>query len=335
VRRLTLVLGLAACGDDGSSSKPGIRTFEFGPYALAAGQEINNQCVSAKLDNDEPLYVSSVELTTGSGFHHSNWFWVPDHLFDGEDGTWDCDSRGYDEASAGFQGGVVYAQSTQATHEIQAFPPGVAIVIPARSRILAGTHLLNQGDEAISVPIALAVTTIAEPKTKLAGMGFVNESITIPPLRDSRMTLECDLGLPHQNTLSRPLDFSIYYALAHYHELGTGVTLEAVRADGTSDLVFETVNRIGDVLGGPIEPAFSLAGYAKLRFACHFTNPRNSNVRWGVGDKEMCAFLAFTDSELSWSGGALTYNVVPTTVDHGSHVESTYACTVISSEAHL
>lgn len=334
VRRLTLVLGLAACGgDDGVSV--GTTTYEFGPYALAAGQEITNQCVSVKLGNEQPLYVNSVELTTGPGFHHSNWFWVPDNLFDGADGTWNCDSRQYDEAIAGFQGGVLYAQSTQATHEIQAFPPGVAILIPAHSRILAGTHLLNQGDENVSVPIALAVTTIANPTTKLAGMGFVNESITIPPMRDSRMTLECDLATPHQNVLSRPLDFSIYYALGHYHELGTGVTLDAVRDDGSSDPIFQTVNRIGDTLGGPVAPAFSLAGYSKLRFSCNFNNPRTTNVRWGVGDKEMCAFLAFTDSERSWSGGALTYNVTPTTVDHASYVESTYPCTVLISEAHL
>lgn len=334
VRRLTLLLGLAACGDDGGGT-PGTRTLEFGPYTVAAGQEINNQCVSTKLNNDEPLYVSSVELTTGIGFHHSNWFWVPDNLFDGPDGTWDCDSRDYDEAIAGFQGGVLYAQSTQATHELQAFPDGVAIVIPAHSRILAGTHLLNKGDDALEVPISLELTTIANPTIKLAGMGFTNQSITLPPLRDSRMTLECDLGSPHQNTLSRPLDFSMYYVLAHYHELGTGVTLDAVRADGTTDRIFETIAQIGDVLGGPIAPAFSLSGYMKLRFSCNFNNPRTTAVRWGVGDKEMCAFLAFTDSERSWSGGALTYNVVPTTVDRGAYVESTYQCTVLVSEAHL
>jgi len=335
VRWLAVVL-LAACGGDATSSlQPGTHTFEFGPYALAPGQEINSQCVSVTLDNDAPLYVNKVELTTSTGFHHSNWFWVPDHLFDGADGTWNCDERSYDEASAGFQGGVLYAQSTQATHEIQEFPPGVAILIPPRSRIVAGTHLYNTGDDALTVPIALALTTIANPTTKLAGMGFANESINIPAMRDSRMTMECDINATHQNVLGRPMDFSMYYALAHYHELGTGLTLEAVRADGTSETVFETVSAIGDVLGGPIAPAFSLDGFAKLRFSCHFNNPRTTNVRWGVGDKEMCAFLAFSDSERNWSGGAFNYNVTPTIVDHGTYVENTYDCQVFISEATL
>lgn len=334
MRRLALLFGLAACGDDGVDlTQP--QKYEFGPFDVAAGQEITNLCVSVTLHNDRPFYVNSVELTTGPGFHHSNWFWVPDHLFDGPDGTWACDSRRYDEASAGFEGGVLFAQSTQAQHEIQAFPDGVAIVIPPHSRILAGAHLLNRGDQALSVPISIRLEPIQDPTVKLAGMGFANESISIPPHRASRFTLECDVAGPHQNILSRPVDFSIYYALGHYHDLGTGVTLEAVKADGTSSMFFETVGRTGDILGGPVAPAFSLEGYTKLRFSCNFDNPRDTVVRWGVGDKEMCAFLGFTDSERSWSGGALGYNVTPTITDLGAYIEYTYPCSVFVSEAHL
>lgn len=336
MRRLTLLLAAAACGDDGGGLTPGTHTYEFGPYALAPGQEINSQCVSATLGNDEPLYVNSVELTTGAGFHHSNWFWVPDDFFDGPDGTWDCDSRGFDEAAAGFMGGVLYAQSTQATHEVQAFPPGHAVMIPPRARIVAGTHLLNKGDEPLEVALSLAITTIANPTKKLAGMGFTNESISLPAMRDSRMTLECDLAGPHQNILGRPLDFSMYYALGHYHDLGTGITLHAVRADGTADLVFETASRVGDSLGGPIAPAFSFEGYSKLRFSCNYRNDRATPVRFGVGDREMCVFLAFIDSERNWTGGALGTGVAPTsTVDHGAYVESTYPCQVFVPEATL
>ena len=86
MRLLALCLTVAACGE--SPSAPAPQTFEFGPYTLAPGQEITGQCVSVTLGNEEPLYVNAVELTTGAGFHHSNWFWVPDTMFTGEDGTW-------------------------------------------------------------------------------------------------------------------------------------------------------------------------------------------------------------------------------------------------------
>jgi hypothetical protein len=330
VRRSFLLVGLVACGDTPRAPPP--QTFDFGPYALAPGQEVNGQCVSATLDNDEPLYINAVELTTGPGFHHSNWFWVPEGMFDGPDGTWRCNDRGYDEAIAGVNGGVLFAQSTQAQHEVQAFAEGVAIVIPPRSRILAGTHLLNSGDEAVNLSLALKITPIAEPTTKLAAMSLTNESIAIPPMRSSRFTIACDVDTPHQQVLGRPMDFSIYYALAHYHELGRGLTIEAVRGDGTASTVFETVNAVGDALGGTIDPGFSLAGYKQLRFTCRFDNPRTTTVRWGVGDQEMCTFLAFSDSERVWAGGVLDRNTTPTVVDYGAYIEYTYPCTLINSE---
>ncbi|NVB77124.1 MAG: hypothetical protein HOV81_01900 [Kofleriaceae bacterium] len=327
-----VVLGLSfgACGSsDDPVGDP--QTFDFGPFALSAGQEINNQCVSATLGNDAPIYVSAVELTTGTGFHHSNWFTVPDTMFDGPDGTWRCAERGYDEAIAGIAGGVLFAQSTQATHEVQQFPPGVAIVIPAHSRIVAGTHLLNTGDDALSVDLALKITPVAKPPTLLSAMSFTNQSITLPPHRKSRMTMECDINTAFHAREGRDADFKFYYALAHYHELGTGLTVEALRPDGTASTIYETTHRIGDALGGAID-AFSMTGFDKLRFSCDFDNPRDTAVRWGVGDQEMCTFLAFTDSDWTWGGGALMFDETPTIVDHGDVVEYTYPCDVISSE---
>jgi hypothetical protein len=330
VRRLILVLGVAACGSD-PAAVPEPRTFEFGPYTLAPGQEITNQCVSSTLHNDEPLYISAVELTTGPGFHHSNWFWVPDSMFDGDDGTWPCATRGYDESIAGLNGGVVFAQSTQATHEVQQFPAGVGIVIPPHSRIVAGTHLLNPGDEMLSLTVALKITPIAEPTTILSGLAFTNTSISIPPHRISRMTQECDVGTPHQAVLSRPMDFNFYYAVAHYHALGRGMTIEATKTDGTTETIFTTEGRVGDALGGTLEPAISTAGYSKIKYWCEFDNQRDTTVTYGVGDREMCTFLTFTDSEKSWTGGALQ-SKAPTIVDHGDYIEYTYPCDVFSAE---
>lgn len=316
-----------ACGGEPSAPEP--QTFEFGPYTLAPGQEINGQCVSVTLANDEPLYVNQVELSTGPGFHHSNWFWVPDTMFTGPDGTWRCSERGYDEAVAGLVGGVLFAQSTQAQHEVQAFPAGAATMIPPHARILAGTHLLNAGDEAVSLSLALTVTPVAKPAKLLTPTSFTNEAIALPPHRLSRFTLDCDIERAHRNVAGKAPTFSFYYALAHYHELGRGITIEGLRDDGTAQMIFETTNAVGDALGGTIAPQFSMAGFSKLRFSCNFDNPRDTVVTWGVGDQEMCTFLAFTDSEYTWAGGVLTRDEVPTIVDYGSYVEYTYACDVI------
>lgn len=318
------MLSLGACG--GGASAPDPQTFEFGPYMLAPGQELNGQCVSATLGNDEPLYINAVELTTGPGFHHSNWFWVPDTMFGGGDGTWRCNDRGYDEAVAGLEGGVLFAQSTQAQHEVQQFAPGAATVVPPHSRIVAGTHLLNTSDAAQTLTLTLTITPIAEPTKKLTPTSLVNRSISLPPMRKSRMMMDCELDKAHRNVTGRPATYAFYYALAHYHELGRGLSIEGVRGDGTVTTIFSTANAVGDALGGTIAPVFSLDGYPTLRFYCDFDNPRTTTVTWGVGDQEMCTFLAWTDSEYSWTGGVLTETQTPTITDKGTYVEYAYPC---------
>jgi hypothetical protein len=228
---------------------------------------------------------------------------------------------------------VLFAQSTQAQHEIQAFDPGVAIVVPPRSKIVAGTHLLNPSDEPRDVAMALTITPIGEPTTMLAGMAFQNQGIVLPAGRRSRFTMECDLDEAHRNVLSRPVDFGFHYVLPHYHEYGTGMTLEAVRADGTATLLYETAQQVGDALGGPITPAFSMAGYEKLRFWCDFNNPTDRVIRWGNGDGEMCVFLAFTDSSYTFAGGQLDFGPAISEIDHGDFIERIHACVVVPAPA--
>ena len=90
--RLTLaVLALAACSspaavEPDAAGAPAPLTKRIDTYTVAAGEEVTNRCVSWTLGNDQPLYVNAVTLATGSGFHHSNWFWVPETSYAGPDG---------------------------------------------------------------------------------------------------------------------------------------------------------------------------------------------------------------------------------------------------------
>lgn len=301
---LAFVSLLLACGGEGDGSVT--TTYEFGPFTVAPGEEIETDCIQISLNNTEPLYVNSVELTTGLGFHHSNWVWVPEHIFAGEDGTFNCNSRDYSEAVAAVFGGALFAQSTQAPHEVQAFPPGVVIKLPPKSKIISQLHLLNAGDVPIELSPDIKLTTIPESKvaTVLASVVFQNHALALPPMKDSRFTLECDIATKHRELLGRDPDFKIYYALAHYHDLGKALAIEAVRDDGSSQVVYSTANNVGDLLGGPIDPQFDMTGFSKLRFYCDFYNPRSETVGWGIGDQEMCVYLAFSDSTYNWLGGA-------------------------------
>ncbi|MDX2087729.1 MAG: hypothetical protein SFX73_07760 [Kofleriaceae bacterium] len=327
---------VSACSSSGASVDPSAPIeLPFGPYTIEPGEEVDDQCVQISLHNEDYLFVNSVELATGPGFHHSNWLYVPEHVFAGEDGTYTCDDRGFDQAVAAIFGGVLFAQSTQVAHEVQTFPPGVVIKIPPHSKLVSTIHLLNPTDGALSLAPAMTLAPIAEADvtTELAGISFLNQALALPASMHSKFTLECDIGERHRYIFGRDPDFNIYYALAHYHDLGTALTVEAVRPDGTASTVFTTANKVGDALGGPIAPLFSMQGYTKLRFSCEFFNPRADVVRWGVGDQEMCVFLAFTDSTYNFGGGvtAVTEPENPQLV--GNTMTYSNPCNVFANDA--
>lgn len=303
MRTLTAwLLFASACAGDGS------KTYEFGPFHIAPHEEISESCVQISLNNDDYMNVNAVELTTGRGFHHSNWFYVPQSTFAGEDGTFNCDDRLFDQAVAAIFGGVIFAQSTQAPHETQQFPNGHVVRVPPRSKLVSQIHLLNPSDQPLDLRPNIKLTPIPDDDvtTRLAGISFQNQALRLPANMSSKFSVECDLGSEHQDKLKRPIDFKIHYALAHYHELGTGLTIEAIKPTGEADVVYTTTTAVGDVMGGPISPAFDMTGYQKLRMSCDFYNPRSQVVGWGIGDQEMCVFLAFSDSTFNFGGGVNT-----------------------------
>ena len=330
-RLVVLAVAATACtGDDGS------HTYRFGPIDIANNAEDIGSCVQISLNNPDATYVNAVELTTGPGFHHSNWFFVPDTLFAGDDGTFRCSDRGYNEATAAILGGVLFAQSTQAQHEIQAFPPGVAVRISPYSKLVAQLHLLNPSDAAVHAEPTIKLTSIAraDVATLLSGISLEDHALGLPGNKQSRFTVECDLAPLHNQLYQRDPDFKLYYGLAHYHTLGTSLSVEAVRPDGTASTVFTTSHRAGDTLGGPIEPTFDMTGYTRLRMSCNYFNPRTTTVGWGIGDQEMCVFLAFSDSLSNWGGGAIADDPPgDPTVDDGGVMSFSHGCELFALAA--
>jgi hypothetical protein len=341
-----VVICLAACGtnDPGWSEA---RTFSFGPYDIQPSQEISDQCVQITLGNDEPIYINKIELVTGPGFHHSNWFWDPATTgnvigpFDGPDGTFTCDDRSFDQAVAAFKGGVIFAQSTQAQQDVQEFPNDAAILIPPHAKLVSTIHLLNPSDQKLHLEPTITLTPIPEATvtTQLAGVSFENHALGLPPDKQSRFTLDCDLQpewdvLHGTGGVTAPTpDFKLYYALAHYHAMGTGLSIEAVRPDDTATTIFSTDQRIGDALGSALDPLFDMTGYTRLRFSCDYYNNTSATVGWGIGTNEMCVFLAFSDSGYNWGGGVVDENAQPgDPVDVGGVMTYTHPCQVYATE---
>jgi hypothetical protein len=309
-------------GADGTAGSGGTGEFTttlshtYDPRMLERAEETSDFCQSWVLGNEEPLYVTKVRQTNDGGWHHSNWFFVPEAAYppneaaEGPDaeleGTWRCTDRGFREYLAAAAGGVFFAQSTQALDELQAFPKGSALEIPPRSVIVGGTHLLNITAGPLETAITMEVEAVPaeEVQIRLTPFSFAIGDLVIPPAVDgvptrSRTSMMCDLRESFQQHLGKDaVDYSVYYVLGHYHKWGSAFNLSFVQEDGSMKTIFDIKNKIGEPIGSIIDPPMNNDGAPRLRSECGFINNTDETLRRGLQYGEMCDFLAYTDANL-------------------------------------
>jgi hypothetical protein len=300
----------AACPDGQYADKSGVckpigtaMTHDFAMFTSTSGQEILGLCQSWTLNNDTELWINAVELDQDEASHHSNWLFVPDDQFDGPDGIWTCSDRSYDELSAALAGGVLYAQSTQAKHEVQKFPNAAAVRIPPYSRIISDVHILNATEQTITghARLSLYPLPVDQVKTRLAPFHLGFTALTVPAMESSRSQAGCELDSQFQSAFNTDITAKLYYIRPHFHALGNHffVTHMGGPRDGKS--VFDSVGAVGEARGHAFDPPLELAGDDGLNFGCDFDNETPDDVHWGFGNQEMCELLGFTDSPLAWT----------------------------------
>jgi hypothetical protein len=275
---------------------------DFAMFTTQGGEEILGLCQSWTLNNATELWINGVELEQDEASHHSNWLFVPDDKFPGPDGVWRCKERSYDQLSAALAGGVLYAQSTQATHEVQKFPNGAAVRIPPYSRIISDVHILNASAQPVTGHIRLTLypLPLEEVKIKLSPFHLTFDALDIPPLSQSRFQGSCELDSSFQAAFNRGVDAKVYFILPHFHALGRRFAVQRMGGKRDGETLFDAYGASGDARGLAFDPPIDLTGDEGLRFACEFDNPTDKRVRWGFGDQEMCELLGFSDSKLAW-----------------------------------
>ncbi len=278
---------------------------DFAAFTVKGGEEIEGLCQSWTLNNPEEIWVNAVELTQDVVSHHSNWTYVPANLFEGPDGVWPCDERSYSQLDAALYGGVLYAQSTQAAHEVQKFPNGAAVRIMPYARIIGDVHLLNTSNADISGHAKLALYSLpkAEVKVKLSPFHLTYRGLDIPPHATSRFFGECALK---DKFPSNEMNMDVYYVLPHTHSLATRFFLDVMGGplDGESLINVEGFN--SEARGRAYDPPVDLLGATGLRFGCEFNNPRNESIGWGFGDQEMCEVLGFASAPIAFDSKVTT-----------------------------
>ncbi len=342
--RLTLVLLVTMClvgcsGDDneasngtagadasshceGADNKPGcppkgpalIR--QFPDYNLKKFEEVS-PCMAWTLHNEKALYVQAVTLFNKGAFHHSNWFVVPEEMYDGPDGFFNCKDRKFEEVASAIAGTVLYAQSTQAYVETQKLPKGVVIKIPPKHRIIGSAHLLNLSvsPKVTSARLTLDLVHPRDVKTVVAPFRLGYWDLKIPANKESRHTGECPLADDYKEMTGQPLDMKLYYVLPHYHALGNYFRLEVMGGPHDGKKLVELSGFNAEANGVVFDPPFDLTGATGLRVTCGFKNNTNKQVGWGIGDQEMCEFLGLADTRVMMDGGVNKHNKAGKEVD--------------------
>jgi hypothetical protein len=274
------------------------RSHTFPENTVRAGSEVLGMCRSWTVGNDEELWVSAVEFEQNEQSHHSNWTFVPEGFFDGPDGIWRCADRDYHQLTAALAGGVLYAQSTQAVREVQRFPNGAAIRLPARARIIGDIHLLNttERDATGNVKITLYTVPRDEVRVRLAPFHLDYHALDIPPASVSRFTGDCDLSQSWMNLTGGAPNAKIYYILPHTHALGSRFFVELRGGPSDGVRLMDIRGFGGEARGRAYDPPIDISGASGFRFGCEFDNPRAVSVGWGFGDQEMCEMLGFAES---------------------------------------
>jgi hypothetical protein len=268
---------------------------DFTEFTTMPGQEVLGQCQSWTLNNPEEIWVNAVELTQDEASHHSNWTYVPDDQFDGPDGVWPCEERKYSQLNAALAGGVLYAQSTQAGHEVQKFPDGAAVRIPPYSRIIGDVHLLNTGSAAVTGHAKLAIYSLPLPevKVKLVPFHLTYDGLNIPPHAASRFTGNCAVGAQFPGGV---LDLKLYYILPHTHALATRFFVDVLGGPDDKKNLIEVKGFTSEAHGLAYDPPVDMSKADGFSFGCEYFNPRSESVGWGYGDQEMCELLGFADA---------------------------------------
>lgn len=296
-------------------------THGLAPTRLDAGQE-SLDCYSWTLDNDKPLYVNAVDFANLGSYHHSNWFVVPDTVYSGPDGAWDCQERDFDALGAAQAGTVLFAQSTQAWEETMAFETGAVIRIPAHSRVVGDVHLLNLSPRPRDTQAWMTMHLIHpfDVAAVLSPIQLSYLALEIPAMSEIRFQSACEFG---------DVNMKIHYVLPHYHS--TGVHFSVTTTDGQELVAQDGFD--GSPQGRAFTPAVELPGIPRFEFSCGYRNWHSSPLTWGVGINEMCVVLMLAEAAAVHTGTVTTPGFVSETTDGVPTVFG--SCAALSAEKGL
>jgi len=293
VSALLIASALAACGDDATATPmtdagpvtdlgttadlgatpadmgalPGLRTLASLDWTVPPMNE-KYFCVLVTIPDE--IFVSEFHPVIPVGTHHTVLTFAPDGA--GPDGTAECD---------GFTNGprMIYGSGLGTNPLI--FPEGVAVRIPAGSRLLLNLHLFNfdttplSGTSAVQARVIDGASIEHEAEMTLAGKDV---GLVVAPRTVSEQTGTCDVTA---NT-------TLFALFPHMHQTGMHQRVQLLRGSDAPVILMDEDYTFDEQYYRNIAPGVALVPGDRIEVTCTYDNPGEA-ISFGESTaEEMC-----------------------------------------------
>lgn len=258
-------------------------------------------------------WVYTASLHTTPGLHHANMYGMAVDPDQGAQPYPNCrasaDSMVFGQIPRALSGdventfvpAVLFANSTQVigvNAEQYALAEGYAYELPAGIEIATDTHLQNTTPDSLHVEAAWDFYTMpVEAVTNPASMFvYIHFGFLIPPRSEKIVHGNCGWGggdvlaiMPHTHQWATR--FVTNFGTAPLIDNAPDIALDSFITDVTA------YDRDGiGLIDSDVQvydPALETTGMDSVQFQCHFNNTTDHEMRFGVGENEMCFLFGY------------------------------------------
>ena len=282
MRPIPLAVVLAACSSEPAGFTPETLELTTGVWEVPASMEVT-RCMYVDLPVDRDFYAVGYRAEMLPGSHHFNMFWADPQL---SGATGDAPRDVLTDCNGELK---FYLAGSQWESVDSAFPPGVAVKIPAGSVLVLESHYVNLTDGPIEARLDVAFDE-GDPTEidKELGLYFtVMGQIRVEPLQRARLSATC------------PADEGVNLVLltSHMHHHGSTFEINLIDdATGEATPLYLNEDYLHPTLEERWDDPVVIGAGQSLEWACTYQNPYDS-MPLVDGDsavtEEMCIMAAF------------------------------------------
>jgi hypothetical protein len=256
------------------------------PLALAPGQEVET-CVAWPYPAFTHKNVYAARLYTTQGLHHSNMYGTVKDAVLGDSPYPGCNPGANDpfgDIPASIPE-VLFANSTQVKGgEGVEFPEGMAFKVDTTREVATSIHYLNASNENVTVEVVYDFFTMPDEllENEIVPFVFDIRGFTVAPSSVEELSAECQV-----------YGGNVVSLMPHNHSFTQGFHVELIKGDGAEERIYDTGGFNTDSDIRVYDPPIPLTNVTKVRHTCRVENTTSHEIKYGIGENEMCMLFGY------------------------------------------